>query len=119
MVRAAGLDAPGLISAMEKGDFYASTGVLLQTMEFRDNVLNIELAAVPGVTYEIEFIGVDNRSKTPAIIQNVKGPRASFNVTEDYLFVRARITSDQTNQNFFDETEFEKAWTQPVVYKKR
>lgn len=118
MVRSESLDAPVLISAMEMGDFYASTGVRLQAIGFRDNQLTIEIAAVPGVNYEIEFIGVDSKTKTPGIIRKVKGSSASFMVKEDYIFVRARITSDRTNQNFFDESEYEKAWTQPVLYQK-
>ena len=44
-------------AAMERADFYASTGVTLSTVDFRENTLSIVVQPVPGVDYEIQFIG--------------------------------------------------------------
>jgi len=48
------------------------------------------------------------------IISTTKALKAELAITDDYLFVRAKIISNKTNQNFFNETEYEKAWTQPL-----
>ncbi len=117
MVKTDSLRAPNLIEAMKKGDFYGSTGVVLKEMSFQDNLLNIEVEQVQETDYEIQFIGAMSDTKEVKIISTVKGTKAEFELTKDYMFVRAKILSDRTNKNFFDETEFEKAWTQPVVYK--
>ncbi len=117
MVRAESLTSPDLIAAMEAGEFYASTGVRLKTLEYRDNLMSVGVIPEPGVSYNIEIIGVDRVSGKSRVLHSVKGNSASFAVTADFLFVRVRITSDRTNKNFFDESEYEKAWTQPVSYK--
>ncbi|MDT7829370.1 histidinol-phosphatase [Pricia sp. S334] len=118
MVRADSLTASSIITAMENGDFYASTGVLLKGLETGNDSLQIEIAAEPDVGYEIQLIGKDPASDAYQIIERVKGTKASFTLPHGYGFVRAKVVSDQTNQNFFDETEYEKAWTQPIGIKK-
>jgi len=47
---------------MEKGDFYASTGVVLKKAEVNNKKLHIEIKAEANVTYEIQFIGVKRNS---------------------------------------------------------
>ena len=51
------------------------------------------------------------------MIETVKAGQASFIVTDDYLFVRARITSNKIQPNPFQEGDYEMAWTQPVMVK--
>tara|TARA_R110002012_G_scaffold263456_1_gene446285 strand:- start:120023 stop:121231 length:1209 start_codon:yes stop_codon:yes gene_type:complete len=115
MVLAESLHAESIISAMEKGAFYASTGVVLKKAEVNNKKLYIEIAAEENVTYEIQFIGVKKNAQKAEIISTTKGLKAELAITDDYLFVRAKIISSRTNQNFFDETEYEKAWTQPLI----
>ena len=117
MVKADALKASSIIEAMEKGNFYASTGVMLKNLEISNDSLKLEIAPEPEVSYEIQLIGKDATSKTSQIIEKIKGTKATFALTNGYVFVRAKILSDKTNQNFFDETEFEKAWTQPILTK--
>jgi len=59
VVRAAQLSPEALIEAMNRGEFYASTGVVLESMEFdeKKGELRVAVKAEPGVHYTIEFVG--------------------------------------------------------------
>ncbi|HET8737597.1 MAG TPA: histidinol-phosphatase [Pricia sp.] len=117
MVRADTLTAASIIEAMENGDFYASTGVTLKHLETGNDSLHIEIAPESGVRYEIQLIGKDAKANTFKILERVKGTKARFALPHGFGFIRAKIVSDKTNQNFFDQTEYEKAWTQPITLK--
>jgi len=117
MVQADSLDASNIIFAMESGDFYASTGVVLEDLNFENNRLSIKIKSEPNVNYKIEFIGVSKSDKKSKIIKSIDGIEASIELDKDYLFVRAKVISDKTNKNFYDENEFEKAWIQPIRVK--
>jgi len=118
MVQSDSLKTSNLIDAMEKGNFYASTGVLLKEISFSDNLLKIEVVQEPQTNYEIQFIGVKYDTKKIKTLNIIKGNKGEFKLTEQHLFIRAKVISSKTNKNFFDETEFEKAWTQPVMHQK-
>jgi hypothetical protein len=117
MVRAEKLDAAALIAAMEAGDFYASTGVTLSEVSFENSELKIKVATAEGENYKIEFIGVLKNENESRVLKSVAGVDGSFNVTDEYLFVRAKITSSKLQTNPFQEGDFESAWTQPVFKK--
>lgn len=117
MVQSDSLNAQSLIEAMRKGAFYATTGVILKEVTFYNNILKIEIEPKLETKYEIQFIGIDVNKKESKIAHKVSGNKAQFKITNNYVFVRAKIISDRTNKNFFDENEFEEAWTQPVVFK--
>ncbi|MBL7862826.1 MAG: histidinol-phosphatase [Cyclobacteriaceae bacterium] len=117
MVRAEKLDAAALIAAMEAGDFYASTGVTLREVSFENDELKVEIATAEGVNYKIEFIGVLKNENESRVLKSIEGVEGSFNVTDEYLFVRAKITSSKLQTNPFQEGDFESAWTQPVFKK--
>ena len=59
MVHAENLTPDSLLAAMNQGDFYASSGVALKQVRFDADKreLNIEIDAVEGETYSIQFIG--------------------------------------------------------------
>jgi hypothetical protein len=114
MVQADSLQAHSLISAMEAGKFYASSGVLLKTSEVRNNQLEIEIQQETGITYKIEFVGVSKDATKSKVLASVDGTKANFLLTSNYLFVRARITSNKVKTNPYQVGEYEMAWTQPV-----
>jgi len=114
MVQAEKLDAASLINAMESGNFYASTGVTLNSVSFLDHELKIEVEGQAGVNYKIEFIGVSKNETDARVLKTVEGTTASFEVPSEYLFVRARITSTKVQANPFQDGDLERAWTQPV-----
>lgn len=59
MVRSAELTANAISAAMENGDFYATTGIILSKLEFdeKERVLKVEVEKEPGLNYRIEFKG--------------------------------------------------------------
>ncbi|MEK6783326.1 MAG: histidinol-phosphatase [Bacteroidota bacterium] len=114
MVQAEKLDAVSLIAAMEAGNFYAASGVSLEEVSFENNELKIKVAAAEGVNYKIEFIGVGKNENESRVLKSIDSVNGSFTVTDEYLFVRALITSSKLQTNPFQDGDFEKAWTQPV-----
>jgi hypothetical protein len=138
MVRAASLQAEALIAAMEAGDFYASSGVILRDVRREKNALALEIEPQPGVTYSTEFIGTRkgfNAESQPvlgpegqplrvtrnysadvgAVLAKVEGTSARYELKGDELYVRARVTSSRTKTDPAEEDEKERAWTQPLV----
>ena len=118
MVKADSLTPTSLVHAMERGSFYATTGVVLNEVAVSGEFLTVSVAAQPGVNYNISFIGAVKGNTGTRVLSEVAGPDATFKITKDLLFVRARITSDKLQVNPFQEYDVEKAWTQPVVYAK-
>lgn len=117
MVQAKNLNTESIIEAMEAGRFYASTGVALKRLSFEDNVLKIAVAGEEGVLYQIDFIGIAKKDNKPHVVKVVFGTGATIKVTDEYLFVRAKITSSKKKPNPFQEGDVEMAWTQPVLIK--
>jgi hypothetical protein len=138
MVRAKQLDAASLIAAMEKGDFYASTGVELKALQSVAGRIALEVKAEAGVEYVIEFIGTRKGydRKTVAVkaadgseprvtrkygadvgvvLAAVKGPKAEYVLRGDELYVRARVTSTRLMKSSPLGGEVEMAWMQPLV----
>lgn len=115
MVHADSLTPASLIRAMEAGDFYATTGVILDDVSVSLNALNITVKEEPGVQYEIQFIGASEQDQTARVLKRVSGPRASIELLDNYIFVRAKIVSDKRKENPFQEGDYETAWTQPVA----
>lgn len=114
MVKAEELTAESLIKAMEKGDFYASTGVLLKAISFKRRKLTIKIQEELGVTYSIQFWGVKKGNKERILLKEIKGNKASYKLTSDDLYVRSKVISDKLKENPFQKGEFEMAWTQPM-----
>jgi hypothetical protein len=118
VVRAAELSAEALTTALEHGDFYASTGVTLRDLTVTPDRLAIEIATEPGVTYQTRFLGVrrsaaDDQAGT-AVLAVTHGASAVYEPTGDELFVRAVVTSSRLQENAPVPGELERAWIQPV-----
>jgi hypothetical protein len=138
MVRAAKLEANDLIAAMEAGDFYASSGVTLKDVRREPNRLSLEIEAQPGVIYTTEFFGTRkgyDQASAPvldakgaqlrttrryskdvgAVLATVTGPKATYELKGDEIYVRARVTSSKPKADAAYPGEVEQAWTQPLV----
>lgn len=114
MVHTDSLNPASLIKAMEAGQFYASTGVELKDLIFDENKLSIEVDREAGIFYNISFIGCKKGETEPEIFMSIEGDMASFELTNEILYVRCKITSSKKHSNPIEDLLFETAWTQPV-----
>lgn len=122
MVRAKELKPAALIEAMEKGDFYATTGVELKELNFKDRTLSLAVKPETGVTYTIQFWGADksekdSKDKAGILLKEVKGSSASYKLGDKNLYVRAKVISSKPKENPYEKGDLETAWTQPVMKK--
>ena len=146
MVRANELSVAALMQAMERGDFYVSSGVILcdVTYDPKEGILSVMVDEQPGVHYTIDFIGtpVDydrsveilnvppriEDSKRPVqtysadvgkVLKTVKGPHASYRLTGKELYVRAVVRSDKALAvGPLGGANNEQAWCQPVGWER-
>ena len=138
MVRSAHLTPESIIHAMEAGDFYATSGVLLRDVRREGDTLRLEIATEPGVTYQTEFIGTrrgfDQRNEplrmangdplrlthrysddVGRVLATQTSASPAYRLRGDELYVRARVTSSRVKVNGYRAGEFESAWVQPLV----
>ena len=115
MVQSDTLSASALVNSLESGDFYSSTGVTLKTLNFDNNKISLEIEPEEGVTYEITFIGCKKGESETKTLQVVNETQATFQITEDMLFARCKITSTKLQDNPIENMLYEMAWTQPVT----
>ena len=104
VVRAAKLEARALLEALERGDFYASTGVELSDYQATASAITIKVKPVAWAGYRIQFIG-----KGGALLEEVQGPDATYRVKGTEGYVRAKVL----------ESNGSTAWTQPVMIGRR
>lgn len=115
MVKAESLHPHALIASMEAGDFYSTTGVLLEKVSFKNNKLQIRIAAENGVHYKTRIIAAPVNGSDAEILAIIEGPEVKFELPEGYLYVRAKVISDKLKRNPYMEGDVEVAWTQPFV----
>lgn len=109
MVRAETLDAKAIVEALDRGDFYASTGVELADYQASPAAITVKVKQKfwgngtedsMKAGYRIQFIG-----KGGAVLQDVEGTDATYTVKGSEGYVRAKIT----------QSDGKAAWTQPVM----
>ncbi|MBW2286655.1 MAG: histidinol-phosphatase [Deltaproteobacteria bacterium] len=119
MVRATQLTPESIIAAMEAGDFYASTGVELSSLEQRDGAIELAIRAEKGVSYSTQFIGT-RRGRSSGrgigtVLAEQHGTSARYELSGDEIYVRAKIVSSKQKPNPYRLGEREVAWTQPLL----
>jgi hypothetical protein len=117
MVNSQKLDTESLINAMELGDFYSSSGVMLKQVFRNKEKFFIEVEPKKGIDYEIIFMGYRKGSYNIEVLKRVKGNSSNYTFQEDDLFVRAKINSTDLNENPSRLGETKQAWVQPVIIK--
>jgi hypothetical protein len=100
VVRAARLDAASLLEALERGEFYASTGVMLDDVRADGKSLSVKVKPDSWSKYRIQFIGKQGR-----ILREVAEPTATYTIVGDEGYVRARVL--ESNGRY--------AWVQPIM----
>lgn len=118
MVKAQKLTPDALIEAMERGDFYATTGVELNDVIFEKGRLEIRVKPTVGVHYTIQFWGASKTAKAGkggVLLKQIKGTKGVYQLNRNDLFVRAKIISSKLKENPYQKGDMETAWTQPVI----
>lgn len=136
-VLSASLEPGALITAMEQGRFYASSGVELKSVVHTDSDITVEVAGQPDVDYTIEFVGSKRGVETASepvldskgnplpvtrryseeigqVLKTVRGTTASYRFAGDELYVRARVSASRKHPNPSQPGDLEQAWVQPV-----
>lgn len=120
MVRTSTLSADSLVAAMEKGDFYSSTGVELAELDINEERIRVGVKTEEGVNYKIRFTGSykdTSEEQTQVVFYQHKGTLAEYYFLGPELYVRVEVISSKLKENPYREGEFEKAWIQPVIVK--
>ena len=143
MVRATELTSDSLMQAINRGDFYSSSGVTLTEIVFDNETqtLTIQIEAAENETYTTQFIGTptDYDQETSAnkiegeptdritrkysadvgkVFAVVEGNIATYQMTGNELYVRALISSSSAHANPSFKNQVKQAWTQPVGWQK-
>jgi len=100
MVRAPRLEARAMLDALERGDFYASTGVVLDDVRSDGKSMTVQVKADPWAKYRIQFVGKGGR-----LLREETEPAATYTFAGDEGYVRVRVL----------ESNGRMAWVQPVV----
>ena len=137
MVRAPHLSSEAIVAGLEAGDFYASTGVLLDDVRRDGDELKLTIRGEPGVTYRTEFIATmkdvkldstprlgANGEELPVtrvyaeeigkIVAKSTDLKPSYQLTGNELYVRAKVVSSKPHPNPYQLGDTELAWTQPI-----
>jgi hypothetical protein len=138
MIKSHNLSAEGLIRGLESGDFYASTGVMLDEIKRDGDELRLAIRTEPGVTYKTEFIATlkvaslepkpkldkdgrelpvtaDYSSEIGKVVAESSSATPRYAFTGKELYIRAKVTSSKPHPNPYAKGDVEVAWTQPVV----
>ena len=143
-VRAAHLTPEHILVAIERGDFYASSGIQLNDVHFDHASRTIRLAIVPqpGVAFTTRFVGtpVDYDATWPTgvdadgnalkvserycpqigtVFAEVEGENPMYQLTGRELYVRAIVTSSRPHPDPSFADQYEQAWTQPMGWEER
>jgi len=128
------------VSALGAGDFYASTGVVLNEISRDAKQLKLAIRTEPGVTYKTEFVATlktadltgkpktfaeKDGKETPVtgeysadigkVVSTSTDARPAYTFTGDELYVRAKVTSSKPHPNPYAKGDVEVTWVQPVV----
>jgi hypothetical protein len=127
VVRANSLATDTVLDAMNRGDFYSSTGVKIRDISFNAGVLSVAIEPEAGVSYATDFIGTlkgADPTKNPdgtysanigKVLKTVKGDSASYTMTGDELYVRAVVYSSKPTPPATSGFRGQRAWIQPVT----
>ncbi|MCH8089141.1 MAG: PHP domain-containing protein [Chloroflexi bacterium] len=99
VVEAPALEPAAIIDALEKGDFYSSTEVILEELKVEPGSIELRIRQEWDFIYETSFIGHGGR-----VLSQEYGTEARYIIRGDEGYVRAQVKSSQGG----------KAWTQPV-----
>jgi len=119
VVRAGSLDRDAVTDAMNRGDFYASSGVALDELEVTGDRYRLRVKADGDASFRIRFIGTRQVDGATGPVGEellaVEGSEAEYQFSGDELYVRAQITSSKLHPKPYLQGDHEMAWTQPAA----
>jgi hypothetical protein len=99
VVRSAELSQKAILEALDRGDFYASTGIELEEYAVTKDSISIKIKEDPWSKYRVLFIGQGGR-----VLGEVTSNPAVYRFRGDERYVRAKVI----------ESNGKLAWAQPV-----
>ncbi len=99
VVRAAELTRDAIVGGIERGDFYASTGVELDELEIDEEGISLRVRQNEDWEYAVTFTG-----RGGTTFAQTAGPEATYRFRGNEGYIRATVTCSNPI----------KAWTQPV-----
>jgi len=138
MVRAPYLSAEAIVRGLDAGDFYTSTGVVLDDVQRQDNELRLSIRPEQGVSYKTQFIatlrdavlnsepqrGADGKplevtrlysADVGKVVAESTDLKPTYRFTGKEWYVRAKVTSTKMHPNPGQKGDVEVAWTQPML----
>jgi hypothetical protein len=100
VVRAPRLETRALLDALERGDFYASTGVELRDIQSGAREIVVDVRTTTYSKYRVQFIGREGR----LLAEETTLP-ARYTIRGEEGYVRAKVV----------ESNGRLAWTQPIA----
>ena len=142
MVRAPRLSATSLVEAIQAGDFYASSGVTLRSMNCSEEAIELEIEPSGQEQFTTRFIGtlkgyddscevvrdaagkqvhttLQYSDEVGQVLATVKGLNPRYQLTGRELYVRAEVRSTGKPPRPVFHDQRKKAWTQPVGWRDR
>ena len=104
VVRASKLEARTLLEAMERGDFYASTGVELSDYVVSATAMTVAVRQSATSKYRIQFIGRDGK-----LLKEAVASPSTYEFQGDEGYVRAKVI----------ESNGQLAWCQPTTVSRK
>lgn len=99
MVHTEDRSASAILAAMERGDFYASTEVVIERIEADPSAITLAVRGEQDYRYTTHFIGAGGR-----VLAKIHGPAPVYHPSGDEGYVRAKVFSSNGGV----------AWTQPA-----
>jgi hypothetical protein len=138
MVRASYLSAEAIVRSLAAGDFYCSSGVVLDDVQRRGGEIRLVIKAEQGVRYKTQFIAtlknttldseprLDKDGKpldvtriyaaeVGQIVAESDDLQPTYKMTGKELYVRAKVVSSKPHPNPYQKGDPEVAWTQPFL----
>jgi hypothetical protein len=99
VVRSNALEPRAIVSALDRGEFYASNGVVLDDVAVTKESLTVTIKEAPTTKYRTQFVG-----RSGKVVKEVIANPAVYTFTGDEMYVRARVL----------DSNGKTAWVQPV-----
>lgn len=103
VVRAEALTPQAIVAALERGDFYASTGVEIADVTASPEEITVTIRENKVAKYRTLFIG-----RGGAVLETSTRNPATYRITGDEGYVRAKVIDSNGNV----------AWLQPVIVRR-